>query len=306
MTDRILEMSEQPAWLNRRGELMVIALEGQDEVTLPFADIAVVVLAHPQITITQAALSGLAKAGASVVVCDEKFMPSALLLPLEAHFVQGERFERQAGAALPLRKRVWQTIVMAKIEAQAGLLFRLHGDDAGLSAMARRVRSGDPENLEAQAARAYWLALFQDAAFRRDRQREDQNRLLNYGYTVLRAATARAVCAAGLHPSLGVHHHNRYDAFRLADDLMEPFRPIVDEAVYRLVEETGVATPLSRDTKKALIEAVLGRVEVDGESRTIFDALTRAASSLSDIFAGERTTLVLPETGRPTKEQLPC
>ncbi len=295
MTDRILELSERQAHLNRRGALLVIVQAGQAEVTLPMDEIAVVVLAHPQITLTQAALAGLAAAGAAVVVCNGKFMPAAMLLPFEAHFTQGERFERQAGAALPVRKRVWQTLVMAKIQAQARLLTRLHGDDAGLGAMARRVRSGDPENLEAQAAQRYWLALFQDKTFRRDRQREDQNRLLNYGYTVLRAITARAICAAGLHPSLGLHHHNRYDAFRLADDLMEPFRPMVDEVVYRLVAETGAETPLDRDTKQALIEAILGRVEVDGASRTLFDTLARTAGSLVDIFAGERTTLVLPD-----------
>lgn len=301
MIDRILELAERPARLNRRGELLVIIHEEGDEgnvpceITIPMEEIAVVVLAHPQITVTQGTLSGLAKAGSAVVVCDEKFMPTAMLLPLEAHFVQGERFERQAQATLPTRKRIWQEIVRAKIKAQSNLLVRLHGIDAGLTAMAKRVRSGDPDNVEAQAAQRYWLAIFRDKTFRRDRQREDQNRLLNYGYTVLRAATARAICAAGLHPSLGVHHHNRYDAFRLADDLMEPFRPIVDEAVYHLVEQTGMKTPLNRDTKAILINAILKRIDMGGEERTIFDILTRLASSVNGIFAGERTTLVLPE-----------
>ena len=148
-----------------------------------------------------------------------------MLLPLVGHHLQARRFVAQAAASVPTKKRLWRQIVRAKIELQAHTLETLHGDSAGVRPLMRLVRSGDPENVEARAARAYWPLLFADDDFRRDHERGDQNRLLNYGYTVLRAIVARAICAAGLHPALGLHHHNQYSAFCLADDLMEPFRP---------------------------------------------------------------------------------
>jgi CRISPR-associated protein Cas1 len=203
--------------------------------TIPFADIAVLVTSHPQISFTQAALAGLAAAGGMLIVSNEKHLPAAMLLPLSTHSTQTERFARQAAVSLPTRKRAWQQIVQAKLRAQARLLEETTGADQGLRVMAAKVRSGDPDNLEAQAARIYWPALLgKDASgepFRRDPEGEGINVHLNYGYAVLRAIVARALCASGLHPSLGVHHHNRYDTFCLADDLMEPFRPLVDRVV---------------------------------------------------------------------------
>jgi CRISPR-associated protein Cas1 len=252
------------------------------------------VISHPQVSITQAALAGLAQAGGIAIVCDERHMPAAMLLPLEAHFVQGERFERQAQAPLPTRKRLWQSLVRAKIRAQARLVTGMRGDDGGLAALALRVRSGDPANVEAEASRRYWPLLF-GPGFRRNRDGQDHNRLLNYGYAVLRAIVARAVCAAGLHPSLGLHHHNRYDAFRLADDLMEPYRPVVDGAVVRYCHRHGPLAPLDKQAKAALVGALMGRFTVEDESRTLFDIAARTAASLTAVYAGRRKTLVLPE-----------
>ncbi|MBZ0254251.1 MAG: type II CRISPR-associated endonuclease Cas1, partial [Candidatus Methylomirabilis sp.] len=233
--------------------------------------------------------------GGAFVACDEKHLPVGMLLPIDAHFVQAERFARQAEAAFPVKKRLWKQVVQAKIRAQGRLLDALHGKDMGLLPMAGRVRSGDPDNLEAQASRRYWGALFDKPGFRRDRTAEDANRNLNYGYAVLRAIVARAVCAAGLHPSLGLHHHNRYDAFCLADDLMEPFRPVVDGAVVRWVRERGEGAPFDREAKARLLEALTGRFEAEGEARTLFDLAARAASSLAGVFLGERADLALPE-----------
>jgi CRISPR-associated protein Cas1 len=218
-----------------------------------------------------------------------------MVLPLDAHSTQAERFDQQAQAPEPLRKRLWQQIVKVKVYAQARLLDELYGNDQGLATLAAKVRSGDTDNIEAQASRRYWLALFDDRDFKRNRDAEDQNRQLNYGYGVLRAIVARAICGAGLHPSLGLHHHNRYDAFRLADDLMEPLRPRVDRAVVAWVKEHGKEAPLDKESKRALVSALTERLTLDNESRTLFDVSARMASSLADALAGERKDLLLPE-----------
>jgi len=167
------------------------------------------------------------------------------------------------------------------------------GQDHGLRALAAEVRSGDPENVEARGARLYWPALFGEA-FRRDRDAADLNRHLNYGYAVLRAITARAVCAAGLHPSLGIHHHNRYDAFCLADDVMEPFRPLVDRLVVNLHDRNGPDLPLDRDTKRALLASLLERYEFEDETRSLFDWVNRTASSLAAVICEEAEKVYLP------------
>ncbi len=264
-------------------------------VSLSLADLAVVIAAHPQVTFTQAVLSGLAAAGGVFVACDGRNLPVGMLLPLAGHFAQAERFAAQARAPLPMRKRLWRQIVCAKIKAQASLLMELQGDDNGIAVLARHVRSGDPSNLEARAARRYWPRLFADLNFRRHRENEDQNILLNYGYAVLRAIVARAICAAGLHPSLGIHHHNRYNAFCLADDLMEPYRPTVDRSVAEYMRTHDQVCELEPAAKQHIISDLTVRYVVDGEQRTLFDTAARMASSLADVFLGSRGELELPD-----------
>jgi len=295
MTDRIIDLAEEPAWLNIKHACLVIGQAGGRDTTTPLDEVAVLVLTNPRISLTQPVLAGLAAAGGIVLICDAKRMPAAMLLPLEAHVTQGERFALQAQASLPLRKRLWQTIVRAKIAAQARLLYDLRGHERGLSGLLPKVRSGDPANVEAEAARRYWPALFLDRRFRRDRYGGGPNRLLNYGYAVLRAIVARAVCAAGLHPSLGLHHHNRYDAFRLVDDLIEPFRPAVDRSVALYCDEHGPTPPVDKQAKAALIGALMGRFKIGRQKRSLFDISHRTATSLTAVFAGERKTLLLPE-----------
>ena len=299
--------------------------------TIPFADIAVLVTSHPQISFTQAVLAGLAAAGGMFIVSDEKHLPAAMMLPLSTHSTQTERFARQAAVSMPTRKRAWQQIVQAKLRAQARLLEEVTGKDWGLGLMAGKVRSGDPDNLEAQAARIYWQALFGEVgtgvpgeAFRRDPEGAGVNPHLNYGYAVLRAIVARALCASGLHPSLGVHHHNRYDTFCLADDLMEPFRPLVDRVVARLRRsgipssdeeaaggggtasplptvipaEAGIPAPaihLDQNSKKAILAGLLVRYTADGESRTLFDWASRSASSLVGLIEEREEKLSFPD-----------
>lgn len=262
---------------------------------LPLIQVAALVLSNPHVNVTNAVLAGIAVNGGIVVVTDNKFQPAGMLLPLDAHYCQGERFRMQAAAAQPLQKRLWQQTVRSKIMAQAAVLKSLTGHDSGLPHLASKVTSGDTGNHEAQAAQRYWPAVFNNPHFRRNREADDQNRLLNYGYAVLRALTARAICGAGLHPSLGMHHHNRYDPFALASDLMEPFRPLVDETVARIVSQHGEGVSLGRDVKRAIISGITGLIEVEGQTRTIFSVLVKTATSLASVYAGEKKKLFLPE-----------
>jgi CRISPR-associated protein Cas1 len=355
MTDRILDISDRPAFLSVRNALLVIrfmeehglrraekdeaqdptrasapevaaaaissspdsgpdasAAEGpredeapyaqrrkrREEVTLPLTDVAALIVSHPQVSYTHAVLAGLAEAGAIFVACNPKHMPAAMLLPLASHSTQTERFGQQAALSQPARKQIWQQIVRAKILAQARLLDERAGRDFGLLPMGSRVRSGDAGNLESQAARIYWPALFGD--FHRDPEGEGVNACLNYGYALLRAVIARALCGAGLHPSLGVHHHNRYDAFCLADDLMEPFRPLVDRVVARLYDRRGPSVAVDKDSKAAIIEGLLRRYTGEGESRTLFDWAARAASSLAAVMEGREEKLAVPDLAPDT------
>lgn len=295
MPDRILDFSEDAAHLSVRHRNLVIRRGDKPEVTLPLEDIAVVVIAHPQVTLTQAVLSGLSGCGATVVVADERHLPVGMMLPIAGHHLQCERIAAQLAAKLPLKKRLWQQIVRAKLRAQGSALKLDTGADCGLIAMAQRVRSGDPDNVEAQAARRYWIAIFGDQEFRREREEAGMNAVLNYGYAVLRAIVARAVCASGLHPSIGLHHHNRYDAFTLADDLMEPFRPVVDRAAVQVLRTWGPQPALDRPVKTQILESLNGRYLLHGEHRSLFEITSRSATSLMDVFEGTRERLDLPD-----------
>lgn len=299
---RILDISETPARLRIERGCLCVESGDAPTVRIPVREIAVVVLAHPQITCTQAVLAELAAAGGVLVACDGKRLPVGLQLPLQSHYVQAERFLAQAQVKLPLRKRLWQEIVQAKIRLQGATLKKLRGTDAGLPALARTVQSGDPTNVEAQAARRYWQHLFPGSDFHRDRDAPDQNQLLNYGYAVLRAVAARAACAVGLHPSLGVHHRNRYNPFCLADDIMEPFRPAVDTVVARMVEERGADAPLAQDSRRRMLDAMYGRWRVGAESRSLFEAAEMLASSVVENFLGPRRRLRLPDLLEPADE----
>lgn len=295
MTDRIIDIADTPARLSQQGELLVIEPNGHEKVTVPFGELAAVIASHPQVVVTQGALSSMSKSGTVYICCDDKHMPAGMLLPLSGHFVQGERFEKQMEVSLPTKKRLWQSIVFSKILNQSTVLRKLGRNNAGIKELANKVRSGDPENIEAQAAQRYWLSLFADSQFRRDPNRDDQNRLLNYGYAILRAVVSRAVCGAGLHPSLSWHHHNRYDTFRLASDLMEPLRPLIDFRVAEIIQLKGVNVPLDKTVKEMLISAMNQKVNVENELRTVFDACLRLAQSFAAVIECQRENLALPE-----------
>lgn len=295
MIEKIVDIGAEPARLKVRDDQLLIERGDTKVATAPLEEVAALVLGHAQVTVTGGALAGLMSHGGVAVVCDNHHSPVGFLVPINGHHLMAERFAQQAEAPLPMRKRLWQQVVRAKIRAQARVLTELHGDDKGLEVFIARVKSGDPQNVEAQAAVRYWKALFGSKEFKRRAEEHDENRYLNYGYGVLRALTARAVCAAGLHPGLGIEHHNRYDPLPLASDLMEPFRPIVDRAVVRLVETNGLQDTLDPKTKAALLGALMDRYSVNGEERSLFDVLARTASSLVQVFARKRRTLLLPE-----------
>jgi len=297
MIDRIIEIAN-PARLSVRDAQLVIERPQGDQLVLPFTtpidEIAVLLLAHPQVTLSQAVLSRIAEAGGSVVTIDAKFLPASMQLPVQAHFLQTERFAKQMQLSLPTRKRLWQQIVRAKIRAQGELLKELHGSDEGLIAMSVRVRSDDVGNLEAQAARRYWSLVFGDPKFRRGSEEPNQNRHLDYGYTVLRATVARALCAAGLHPSIGLRHKNRYDAFCLAADVMEPFRPLIDRRVVQWIADHDAAGPFDSATKNWMIGATTARYFYGREQRSLFDIVLRTANALAQCVTGELRDIEIP------------
>ena len=294
MEERFLDLSEESAGLSVHQSQLIIKRDDRED-SIPLEDLAAIVISHPAVYYTHAALAGICAHGGAVVICNEKRLPIGMVLALTGHFSQTERFAAQAQAPPPVKKRIWQQIVRAKIQAQARLLQERCGEDFGLLRMADNVHSGDTANVEGQASRRYWPALF-GGTFRRIPGGDDPlNRLLNYGYAVLRAFAARGLCAAGLHPSLGVHHHNRYNPFCLADDLMEPFRPTIDKLALTITDENGAEIPLDRSTKERLVGGLFAaRFQLGRQQCTIFEVFCRTSNSLAAVFSGERKRIVLP------------
>lgn len=307
MSDRILEIAS-PARLHVKDSQLVIERNEFLPFQTPVSGISTLLLAHPQVTLTQAVVSRLAEAGAMIVAIDGHYLPAAIMLPLQTHSLQTERLGLQVALKPVSRKRLWRQIVQAKIRAQGHLLKELYGCDGGLLAAAARVRSGDPDNIEAQTARRYWRLLFPDTRFRRGADPldcgADQNRHLDYGYTVLRASVARAIAAAGLHPSIGLRHHNRYDPFCFAADLMEPFRALIDWRVVAWIKEHDPAAPLDTSAKKWLIQAVTMRYCDNREERALSDILFRLTCSFAAVLGGSKEKLDLPEVLTPCPDDL--
>ncbi len=283
---------------------LVVERPDLPKATLPIEDLGVVIVDDVRASYTQAVFIELLAAGATVMVTGRDHLPAGMMLPLDAHHVQTERHLAQVEAGEPVKKRAWQALIQAKIAQQGAMLAHFTGDHGGLAAMAQRVKSGDPDNLEAQAAQRYWPRLF-GREFRRDRDADGVNALLNYGYAVVRAATARAVVASGLIPSLGVFHRNRGNPFCLADDLLEPYRPYVDWRVKLLVNECdGVAPKLDdRSARAALLGLFNETILVGGRRTPLLLALHASAASLSRALTGGERTLALPE-GLPQSPDL--
>lgn len=290
-----------PAYLSLRNGQLVVRLDPHDDeperqATMPIEDIGVVVLDHRQITLTHGALSALVAGNAAVITCDDRHMPVGLLLPLEGNTIQSERFQDQIDASLPLRKQLWQQTVQQKIRNQAALLHELHGIEVGnMKKWAGEVLSGDSTNLEGRAAAFYWSHMFPTLpSFTRSREGDYPNSLLNYGYAILRAVIARALVGSGLLPTLGIHHHNRYNAYCLADDMMEPYRPYVDRLVVQTMAECG-DVEITTDIKRRLLTVPTLEVTISGQRSPLMVAATQTTASLARCFSGENRRISYPE-----------
>lgn len=263
---------------------------------IPIEDIGVVVLDNKQITITQGALGALLDNNVAVVTCDEHRMPSGLLLPLEGNTTQSERFRHQIEASLPLKKQLWQQTIQAKILNQSSVLCQLRQMDCGnMEAWAKQVKSGDADNLEGRAAAFYWQNLFGNIkGFRRDREGIPPNNLLNYGYAILRAVVARSLVGSGLLPTLGIHHHNRYNAYCLADDIMEPYRPYVDKLVAELVDSGTDIPQLTTEIKGKLLAIPILDVVINGRRSPLMVGVGMTTASLYKCYSGEIRKIAYP------------
>jgi CRISPR-associated protein Cas1 len=299
-----------PAYLSLRDNQLLIKLpeienasnltddfKKSTEVTRSIEDIGVLVLSHAQITITSGALEALLENNCAVITCDSKSMPVGLLLPLVGNTTQNERFRDQLNASQPLRKQLWQQTIQYKIRNQAAILAQCtDAETKCMQVWANEVRSGDPDNLEARAAVYYWKNLFGNIpGFIREREGIAPNNLLNYGYAILRAVIARSLVASGLLPTLGIHHHNKYNAYCLADDIMEPYRSYVDRLVYDIVEQYGEDIELSKDIKSELLSIPTLDVVIAGKRSPLMVAASQTTASLYKCFSGELRKIAYPE-----------
>lgn len=289
--DQIVDIASEGRHLSKDRGFLKVEKAGVEVGRVPLDQVAAVIVHAHGTTWTTSLMVELADRGILAVLCATNHAPKALLWPIEGHHAQGSRMRSQWTASKPLSKQAWKVVVRAKIEMQAAVLQAVGQPHAPVTHFISRVRSGDPDNVEAQAARRYW-PLLMGRTFRRDQDAADVNALLNYGYTVLRAATARAVLAAGLHPTIGLHHRDRGNSFALADDLMEPFRPLVDCAARRIAAELGPA--VSPEAKRRLAQVIAADLELQGLVSPVSIALTRLAASLALSFETRRLELVLP------------
>ena len=275
--------------------------ENKPLTTIPVEDIGVIVLDNRQITITLGLLDLLLQNNVAVVSCDSKHMPVGLQLPLDGNTLQSERFKYQIEASLPLKKQLWQQTIQTKILNQRAVLNKIAKIETGnMEAWSRQVRSGDPDNLEARAAVYYWRNIFASDVrdFIRDPDGEMPNALLNYGYAIVRAMMARALVSAGLLPTLGIHHHNRYNAYCLADDIMEPYRPYVDVAVIEIMKDYKKCDDeefiLDKDVKRRLLSLPVTDAIIDGKKRPMINAIEVTDTSLMQCYQGKRRKILYP------------
>lgn len=298
-----------PAYLSTKYEQLVVKLpqvEGNETLpenfkeetrtTIPIEDIGVVVLDHQQITLTHGLMEKLLANNCAIITCNSSHMPAGLFMPLAGNSVQTERFRKQIDASLPLKKQLWQQTIRSKITNQATLLSNATQTNVeNMMWWAEKVTSGDGDNHEARAAAYYWSNLFPIENFRRGRDEDPPNNLLNYGYAILRAITARALVSSGMLPTLGIHHHNRYNAYCLADDIMEPYRPFVDRVVLKIVLSGMPYESLTKEIKWELLSIPALDVLINGKRSPLMIALSQTTASLFDCFDGTARKIAYPQ-----------
>lgn len=299
---------QNPAYLNLKLQQMVVTLPDiehqpniSDEVkkahvqTIPIEDIGVLVLDNQQVTITQALMAALLENNVAIITCNDQHLPIGLNLCLDGNHIQNERFREQIEASEPLKKQLWQQTVIAKITGQAATLEAEGIEANNMRVWSRQVRSGDVDNLEGRAAAYYWKNIFHDPHFVRGQEEAPPNNLLNYGYSIVRAMMARALVAAGLLPTLGIHHHNRYNAFCLADDIMEPYRPYVDQCVVGILHRIADISALTPALKRELLAISTMDVLIEGHRSPMMIAVQTTANSVQRCFSGEIRKIIYPD-----------
>ena len=284
MIKRIIEIST-PSSLSIRNQQLIIKQDDAEH-SIPLEDLGLLILDNPQITHTQHVLVACSQNNIAVIICSTNHLPSSLLLPLVGSTLQTKFLAQQIQAQIPAKKRLWQLIIKAKIKAQSLVLSSLKERNKRLENLINEVKSGDTQNAEAQASRIYWKKLFGDT-FSRDRDSSGPNALLNYGYAILRAAIARAVVGAGLHPSIGIHHKNQFNSFCLVDDLIEPLRPLIDMRVYELTDQEKEITTMNREHKRALLECLSWQINMGTAKCPLMVALHEYVATVRQTLAGE-------------------
>lgn len=292
-------MFSNPAYLSHRNSQLVISFpeKDKDDRTVPIEDIGVLLLENQQITISHGCIAALLQNNVAVISCDASHMPTGLILPLDGGQTQSERFRYQIEASQPLKKQLWQQTVQQKIYNQARFLDVLGYDVDNMYRWSKAVRSGDPDNFEGRAAAYYWQTIFSKYMdFNRHRAGEPPNNLLNYGYAILRAVVARALVSSGLLPTLGIFHRNKYNAYCLADDIMEPYRPFVDRMVYDIVSEREEdISELNTNLKARLLKLLQVDVQFDDMTSPLMVGMSRTTASLARCFEGVSRKINYPE-----------
>lgn len=292
-----------PAYLRCQNEQLKIEIPGADMLpekdrttTIPIEDIGVVILDHSQVTISHHLIHRLLENNCALITCDDKHMPAGMMLNLDGNTLQQERFEAQLEASVPLKKQLWMQTIQTKITNQAMVLKQRGIKHDNMLHWVDSVKSGDSENHEARAAAYYWQNIFpEEMLFTRDPDGPSPNNLLNYGYAILRAITARSLTGAGLLTTLGIHHHNRYNAYCLADDIMEPYRPYVDRIVLMITDSDPTVNELTKELKAQLLSIATVDVEINGQTSPLMVATQQTAASLAKCFLGETRKVVYPE-----------
>lgn len=295
MIKRTLFFSNAVCLTLKNKQLVIQNKETREESSVPIEDIGFVIIENNQVYISIPVINALAENNAAVVFCNEKHLPFSMNLPLDCNTIQNQLFTAQIEASLPAKKKCWKQIIEQKIKNQAKLLEKYKINSIKLKQYASDVKSGDSTNREAMAAKLYWDLLIDDVAWGRTRYGAYPNNLLNYGYAILRAATARALIGSGLLPTLGIHHHNKYDAYALADDMMEPYRPYIDDEIIEYMKISEETEELTTEFKKKILTVLTRDVEIGKVTRPLMIALTITSSSLAKIFSGDAGNLSLPE-----------
>ena len=290
-----------PCYLSQKDMQLKIQIPANEEnpadriTSVPIEDIGIIILDNPQITVTQTVMSSLLENNSAIITCATNHLPAGMMLPLSGNTIQSERYAAQIKASLPLKKLLWKQTIAQKIKNQAVVLEREGKPAANMRKWVEQVNSGDTKNLEARAAVYYWKNIFQQYPdFLRSREGLFPNNLLNYGYAILRAIAARSLVGSGLLPTLGIHHHNRYNAFCLADDIMEPYRPFVDTLVLNVLQNEPESELLTPVLKKRFLGIPVIDVMIDKEESPLMIAMQRTTASLAKCFSGEQRTIIYP------------